>query len=271
MDPFNTNITSKKPHSTQANPLASNLVELEKTLSDQPMSDQNSPNKLFGEALVRAGGNFGTWVESNKENSNPDHSSTTDSSKNFDFSQALLNNQNHSQEPDLAQSLNSQEPEDQLPYQQEAKEKARKEALRKRLHDQVNPVDSTAVFIAEEEKIRKQLEEIRKELKALAKDIAELHREIDIAATQAIVSPGLEGSGYVSFFQKLKSFIILLRILLRQKVKSAQTWAQHANAKKAKQKRRIAAGIVIDGASHEQTKAVFDMMNHEVSGTYGND
>ena len=139
----------------------------------------------------------------------------------------------------------------------------KKDALRKKLHDQVNPVDMTAVYDAREKEVKKEIESLRHELKMLVKDVAKFEKEVELAVMEEIASPGLTGKYYLNFFRNLRSFIMLLR----QKIKSARTWATQFHAKQ-KKKSKGSAGLKIDGAGHEQTKTVFDMMHHERSTVY---
>ena len=139
----------------------------------------------------------------------------------------------------------------------------KKDALRKKLHDQVNPVDMTAVYDAREKEVKKEIESLRHELKMLVKDVAKFEKEVELAVMEEIASPGLTGKYYLNFFRNLRSFIMLLR----QKVKSARTWATQFHAKQ-KKKSKGSAGLKIGGAGHEQTKTVFDMMHHERSTVY---
>ena len=88
-------------------------------------------------------------------------------------------------------------------------------------------------------------------------------QEVELAVMEEIASPGLTGKYYLNFFRNLRSFIMLLR----QKVKSARTWATQFHAKQ-KKKSKGSAGLKIGGAGHEQTKTVFDMMHHERSTVY---
>lgn len=146
----------------------------------------------------------------------------------------------------------------------EQKAKARKEQLRRQLHEQINPVDSTRVFDARQKQVKEEIDKLRHELKALAQEVAAFHKEIELTLMTEIGSqPGMEGKYYINFFQQLRAFIMLLR----QKIKSARTWASAAGQKK--KKKMVGAGIVIDGAAHEQTKSVYDMMHHERSNAYG--
>ena len=144
--------------------------------------------------------------------------------------------------------------------------KAKKERERKRLHDEINPVDSTKLFDARQEQVKEEINKLRYELQALSKDVAAFNKEIELTLmTEIGTKPGQEGKYFITFFQQLRSFIMLLR----QKIKSAKTWASTTKGKSSKKKRMQGAGIVIEGSSHEQTKSVFDMMHHERSNAYG--
>ncbi len=149
--------------------------------------------------------------------------------------------------------------------QKEAAEKAKLETLRKKRHDEVNPVDKTQIFDARRKKERQEIEQIRQELKFLNKDVAKLYKEIDITLMGAVSDPGLEGIGIRSYYHQLRAFILLLR----QQVKSATSWATQIQSKNNKKARRKgAAGIAVEGRNHEQTKSVYDMMHHERSNAY---
>ncbi len=146
----------------------------------------------------------------------------------------------------------------------EQQEKAKKERLRRQLHDQINPVDSTRIFDARQKQVKEEIDKLRHELKALSQEVSAFHKEIELTLMTEVGShPGMDGKYYLNFFQQLRAFIMLLR----QKIKSARTWASAAGQKK--KKKMVGAGIVIDGAAHEQTKSVYDMMHHERSNAYG--
>lgn len=150
---------------------------------------------------------------------------------------------------------------DALDYQrqmEEEKKRQKKEALRRKLHDQVNPVDMVNVFSAREKRVKEELEKTRQELQALAKEITKFYKSVDIATFEQVVEPGTQGTYYVSFFQKLRNFIMLLR----QHVRSATTWANQMQAKKKKRK-----GPGLDFKQNE-TKAVHDTMHHERSNAF---
>lgn len=255
MDPFNQQNTSKTKSQTQQNSSFANaLAELERPLgTPMPSGVQQTQNDLLSQAMARTGGNIdpyqGLPFDSNIQN-NTFSNFQGDSLQNAnttDFSQAMAQQQ------------------EQQRAMEEEQNRIKKEALRKKLHDQVNPVETFDIFNAKEERVKEQIEMTRKEIEGLANDLKKLHKEIDIEASKVVVKPGTEGTYYESYFQKLRNFIMLLR----QKVKSANTWMKQANAKKAKRKRSKRPGLEVGGAQHEQTKTVFDMMNHERSSTYG--
>jgi regulatory protein YycH of two-component signal transduction system YycFG len=151
--------------------------------------------------------------------------------------------------------------------QEEMERKQKREALKKKLHAEINPVDMKDVFDARKKKTQQDLESVRKELQALAVEIARFRKDVDIATFQQIVDPGQEGVYYTSFLQQLRNFIMLLR----KKVQSARTWMQQSQAKQAKKKKKGGKkpGMEMGGAKHEQSKTVFDTMHHERSSSYG--
>lgn len=153
---------------------------------------------------------------------------------------------------------------DQASLLREQQEKAKKERMRRQLHEQINPVDSTKLFDARQKQVKEEIDKLRYELKALSQEVRAFNKEIELTLMTEVGShPGMEGKYYLNFFQQLRAFIILLR----QKIRSARTWASTAGQKK--KKKMVGAGIVIDGAAHEQTKSVYDMMHHERSNAYG--
>lgn len=143
--------------------------------------------------------------------------------------------------------------------------KQKKEALRLKLHKEINPVDMRELYSAHEEKTKRELEQVRKELRLFASEITKFYKEVDVALFQEVVSPGQEGTGLRAYFDKIRQFIKLLR----KKVHSTRTWMHTQNAKSKKQKHsKSRKGIEIGGQRHEQTKAVFDQMHHEQSTVY---
>lgn len=193
-------------------------------------------------------------TEREKRYSSQPHSNTNP------FSEALARTgSNPGAFTDLYQNsplLNQQQEQQELIAQQ------KKEALRKKLHDRVNPVDTTDVFSAREKQVRQEIEQIRQELKLLAKDFQKFYKNVDLTLASQQIAPGIEGKYYLNFFHQLKSFIMLLR----QKLNSANTWATQLQAKGKKKQQK--QGLMIGGAGHEKTSTIQDMMHHERSSQY---
>jgi hypothetical protein len=165
----------------------------------------------------------------------------------------------------IPQENKEDSPEDLEKKQANLKKEQKKAELRKKLHDQVNPVDQKDIFNANKERTKKELEEVRKELKILAREISKFYKEVDIQTTQGITAQGVDGTGLKSYFQNLKAFIMLLT----QKVKSARTWMRAQKSKQQRMKgRKIKGGMSVGGSGAEQGKTVFDMMHHERSTAY---
>lgn len=148
--------------------------------------------------------------------------------------------------------------------QQELLKQKQREALRKRLHDKINPVDTTALFDAREREVKKQIDRLREDLKLLSKDISKFEKEVEMTLLSEVVDPGQQGTYFINFFHQLRSLIMLLR----QKVKSASTWLKASKGKQKKKKGKQ-PGMVIGGQDHEKTSTVQDMMHHERSSSYG--
>lgn len=154
----------------------------------------------------------------------------------------------------------SQEKADQK-QQKELKKQAEKQALKKKLHDKVNPVDNHEVFEARRQKELQEIEQLRSEVALLMADIGSLQKEAEVTLMTQIADPGEDGSYFKNFFAQLRSFIMLLR----QKVKSAKTWAQQSNSRKKKMAKRRGGGMVVNT---QETKFVQDIMHHEKSTAY---
>lgn len=134
--------------------------------------------------------------------------------------------------------------------QEEALLKQKKEALRKKLHDKVNPVNAYELFSAKEEKSKEELNQVRKELELLIADIKGFNQDIEMVVAQDVVTPGIDGGTYYqNFFFQLRQFIMLLR----QKVSSARSWAQQMQVKSQKKY----------GLNYKKTKDVHAGMNNE--------
>ncbi|MBP7768435.1 hypothetical protein KA082_01185 [Candidatus Woesebacteria bacterium] len=147
--------------------------------------------------------------------------------------------------------------------QAEMRKQQEREALRKKLHDQINPVDTTALFDAREKEVKQQIDQLRAELKMLGREVVALNKEIEMTLLTEITEPGQSGSYFINFFHQLRSFILLLR----EKIKSASTWVKASQGKKKKKSKQ--PGLQIGGQDHEKTSTVQDMMHHERSTNYG--
>lgn len=189
--------------------------------TEQSFNQPNQPtgtNSLFSDALSKTGGAF-------------------------DFGQAGDNQPN---------------PENFAEQQRKMEAERKKQLLRKKLHDQVNPVDQVDLFNAREKRVKEQIDQLRNELTFLVKDVAKFKKDVEVTLMTEVGQPGQDGKYYISFFQQLRSFIMLLR----QKVKSASTWATQLQSKKRK---RAKKGLMIGGNSSEKTSTIQDMMHHERS------
>ncbi len=209
------------------NPFAQALAEAERERQFSgagPNQTQDSSN-LFRDALAQTGGNFGD----------------------------LSNTQN-----DLQGGADFEEQQRQLEAQR------KKEALRRKLHDQVNPVDTIDVFNAREQKVKQEIDHLRQELKLLVHEVADFHKEVELTLMTEVSHPGQDGKYYLNFFQQLRNFIMLLR----QKISSAKTWSTQLNSKKKKKSGKFAPGMMIGGQDHEKTSTIQDMMHHERSSQY---
>jgi hypothetical protein len=169
------------------------------------------------------------------------------------FGQNLPTDANQSYDP-------SQFSQDSISPEQQAEtlKKQQLEQERLRLHRMINPVEQHDVFVAREQQTKRKIDEIRHELKLLMVEIKEANKEIELTVEAEIVRPGIEGTYYLSFLDRLKAFIILLR----QQVQSARSWATQVGAKSSKAKR--GPGLV-GSKGHHKTKAVWDTMHHERS------
>lgn len=235
---MNQNTTLQSParqaNPPKVNPFARALAETENA-SSTSNGDQTIDNP-FAQALAQSGGSLA------------------------DFQNPAADNYPNGGMPDW---WNDQQTEDLAAQQAEAQRQQELKILRKKLHDQVNPVDQTDVFSAREAQVKKQIEELRHELKLMAQEVQEFHEEIAITMQTQIAEPGQTGSYFLNFFHQLRQVIAMLR----QHVHSARTWANQAAAKGRKKPKR--GGLLIQGSQSEQTTTVFDTMHHERSATYG--
>ncbi len=153
-----------------------------------------------------------------------------------------------SQDTQTGQPFNFEEQQKQLIEQQ------RKERLRQELHRRINPVDQKDVFSAREQQTKEEINKIRYELRLLAQEVLSFQKDVDLTLMSDVVQPGQEGKYYLSFFQKLREFIMLLR----KRIHSARTWATTLQSKKSKK-----PGLNFKAKGYSQTKNVWDTMHHE--------
>jgi hypothetical protein len=218
---------SKKPAKSQQNHSVNPFAKaLQETESSFSGGDQqNTESNPFSDALARTGGQMGEYPAADNQPSGPD--------------------------------LEAQ--------QRDMERKQKREALRKKLHDQVNPVNTKDVFDARAKQVKEELEKTRRELHMLAKEIAALRIDVDIETMKEVAQPGQTGTYYVNFFQQLRKFIQLLT----KQVRSARTWMQQSQAKSQKKKKGSKKpGLEIGGGKSEKTKTVFDTMNNERGTAY---
>lgn len=151
-------------------------------------------DSLFG------GGDASSSSSSGQSDSNPSSSSSSNSL----FAEALRKEQNKNSE--LQTEMKKQ--------QHQAKHKE---------------MQLTEVFDLEKKKSQEMIKQIKQELELLIKDMKNVDQSIHTAVFQEEVNPG---TYHVSFFTKLRNFLILLR----KRVKESGTWLQMFQSKKGKSK-----------------------------------
>ena len=97
-------------------------------------------------------------------------------------------------------------------------ERARFEAIRR---------EEQIIFSREQRQVKVQIETIQTQIKALAKEQVELMEEVDKAAFQAVVNPGVY---HQNFFERLLALIKLAR----KKIVESRTWLQLYNHRSQK-------------------------------------
>lgn len=140
--------------------------------------------------------------------------------------------------------------------QKTLKEHQKVERMRQELFRKVNPVEQKDVFNARKEQIKQEIQSIRHELNLLIQELTAFKNEISIELMSNVVDPGDQGKYHLTFYQKLREFIMLLR----KKVHSTRTWAHTFSSKKSRQR-----GLNFKQKGHGQTKTVWDSMHHERS------
>ena len=149
-------------------------------------------------------------------------------------------------------------------WQQNAEKQKRLEMMRRKLHEQINPVNEQQVFAAREEEVKAEIDKLRQELKGLARDVVAFDKEVELTLMTQVAEPR-SGKYFFNFLHKLRLWIMSLRM----KVQKAASWATTISGKNTKKRKHFGAGIMVDGNSFEQTKSIFDTMHHERSMTYG--
>ena len=212
--------------------------------SKKPAANNSGVNP-FAKALVEAG-------------SSSDQRKADSKNESQLFSEALAKTGGS-----VGETKNNKSDKDSISRQQqeELKTQQEREVLRKKLHDKVNPVDNHEIFAARKEKELKEIDSLRKEVALLISDIGSMQKEAEVTLMTQIADPGEDGVYFKNFFFNLKNFIMLLR----QKVKSARTWAKHTNSRKKKMAKRRGGGMV---TNTQETKFVQDTMHHEKSTAY---
>lgn len=103
-------------------------------------------------------------------------------------------------------------------------EEIRQQEKAKRRHQEL--LAAKPLFDRQAEETKAQIKAIQDELKALAKDMAGLGSSLQQAIEEEIVSPG---AYHVSFFEKLRTFIVQLR----KQVSESANWLEASAARKA--------------------------------------
>lgn len=161
-------------------------------------------------------------------------------------------------------NMDNQMSADYLKQQQEAMlEKQRKEALRKRLHDQVNPVDMQAVFDAREREVKREIQQLRQELKSMVVQVAKYEKEIEMTLLTEVTEVGDWGAYFKNFFRELRNRLRRIIKLFKSSTKLSSTWHSQGKGKKGKKGKK--PGLEVGGQQHEKTSTVQDMMHHERS------
>lgn len=143
-----------------------------------------------------------------------------------DFAKQLFGNQFPTLEKNYSGEILPQEQldiENVLNGQQEREDKLQRQlSLERRLRQ-----EEQALFDKQSQELRLALHAITEEIKALASVTPKLAEELQIAAFQAPVNPGIY---HISFFEKLLEYIKGFR----KKIEDASTWLHATNRRAAK-------------------------------------
>jgi len=185
------------------------MTNLNQKTSGNQSSNKPVANNAFARALLESEKNAGETYSNapNKQDNNP-------------FAEALSKTG--------GQLKNTPQGEFDFAKQQaELIAQQKKEALRQKLHDQVNPVDTHEIFAAHAKRNLEELQAVRQELKLLVEEVKDLDHEVDLAVTRDVVDPGFDAAGFFNFFHKLREWIMFLR----EQVHSARTWMNQTAGK----------------------------------------
>ncbi len=103
-------------------------------------------------------------------------------------------------------------------------EEIRHQEKAKRRHQEL--LAAKPLFDRQTEETKAQIKAIQDELKALARDMASLGTSLQQAIEEEVVNPG---AYHVSFFEKLRTFIVQLR----KQVSESANWLEASSARKA--------------------------------------
>lgn len=137
-------------------------------------------------------------------------------------------------------------------HQEDLRKQQEQDALRKRLHAQVQPTENFQVFHAREEQVKKQIEQLKAQLIPVAKQVEEAQPQVFTPLHSETAEPGLTGTGLLTYFEGLGSRLKEYN----KSIKDSGTWLAVG-----KKKRGLGQGNV--------TKNVQNTMWHENSNNGG--
>ncbi len=195
---------------------------------NQSKSKQQSKVNPFAKALLETGG---TQTKTKKTDGLGDH---VDGTLHY-IADSFFGSSNTSSSPDTTKDSSSNKNPEQNTSFAEAMQKQQKEHAteletekKKATHLQRHKeMQMTEVFNAEQETTKRLIQEINTELDLLVKEIKLVDNSVKTAVFMEEVDPG---TYHVTFFQKLRNFLILMR----KRVKESNTWLKMFQGKKAK-------------------------------------
>lgn len=123
--------------------------------------------------------------------------------------------------------------------QKQKEQEIRDESLRSQRHREVI---TQSVFNQKDEQTKEEIKKIQEELKKLAEELENLGNDVQRAVGEEVVSPG---SYHISFFEKLRTFIIQLR----KRVGESKNWLSISSARK-QQKSTYWSGVKKSGTKY---------------------